>query len=328
MFNATLTLARHCRLHPDHRRGGRRQRADQRAHPRGESGAAGESSTRSRPAIARPCRAIFDANVTNVIAAALMFYFGSGPVRGFAVVLMIGIVTSVFTAVNFTRMLVALWIRRARPREIAYLRLSSHEAAEARPRPHQHRLHALAQSRADPVDPRHRRLDLLHGLSRAQPRHRLRRRPGHPRRPSRSRSHIERLRSRGRRAAARRSQHPGSSAIDRTYQIRLPKPAGRDTASPTRRQPGRAAAITQRISRRRSTPVDTVSGKVSEELAADSAHGDRPRDARHRHLHLVPLRMAVRGRRAADARPRRRDDPGLLLVHPARRSTSTSSRRS
>jgi preprotein translocase subunit SecD len=60
--------------------------------------------------------AIFDANITNVIAAVLMWYFGSGPVRGFAVVLMIGIVTSVFTAVNFTRMLVALWVRRKRPR--------------------------------------------------------------------------------------------------------------------------------------------------------------------------------------------------------------------
>ena len=60
--------------------------------------------------------AIFDANITNVIAAVLMFYFGSGPIRGFAVVLMIGIVTSVFTAVNFTRMLVALWVRRKRPR--------------------------------------------------------------------------------------------------------------------------------------------------------------------------------------------------------------------
>ena len=60
--------------------------------------------------------AIFDANITNVIAAVLMWYFGSGPIRGFAVVLMIGIVTSVFTAVNFTRMLVALWERRKRPR--------------------------------------------------------------------------------------------------------------------------------------------------------------------------------------------------------------------
>jgi preprotein translocase subunit SecD len=60
--------------------------------------------------------AIFDANITNVIAAVLMWYFGSGPIRGFAVVLMIGSVTSVFTAVNFTRMLVALWVRRKRPR--------------------------------------------------------------------------------------------------------------------------------------------------------------------------------------------------------------------
>ena len=62
--------------------------------------------------------AIFDANITNVIAAVLMYYFGSGPIRGFAVVLMIGIVTSVFTAVTFTRMLVAGWVKRKRPREL------------------------------------------------------------------------------------------------------------------------------------------------------------------------------------------------------------------
>ena len=63
-------------------------------------------------------RAIFDANVTHVISAAIMAFFGSGPVRGFAVVLLIGVVTSVFTAVYFTRMLVALWLRKARPREL------------------------------------------------------------------------------------------------------------------------------------------------------------------------------------------------------------------
>ena len=63
-------------------------------------------------------RAIFDANITNVIAATLMFLFGSGPIRGFAVVLMIGIVTSVFTAVTLTRMWVAGWLRRARPSDI------------------------------------------------------------------------------------------------------------------------------------------------------------------------------------------------------------------
>ncbi len=63
-------------------------------------------------------RAIFDANITNVIAATLMFVFGSGPVRGFAVVLMIGIATSVFTAVTLTRMWVAGWLRRARPSDL------------------------------------------------------------------------------------------------------------------------------------------------------------------------------------------------------------------
>jgi len=63
-------------------------------------------------------RAIFDANVTHVVSAAIMAYFGSGPVRGFAVVLLIGVVTSVFTAVYFTRMLVALWLRRTRPRAL------------------------------------------------------------------------------------------------------------------------------------------------------------------------------------------------------------------
>ncbi len=61
--------------------------------------------------------AIFDANITNVIAGALLFYFGSGPVRGFAVVLMIGIVTSVFTAVTVTRMFVSIWLRK-RPKEL------------------------------------------------------------------------------------------------------------------------------------------------------------------------------------------------------------------
>jgi preprotein translocase subunit SecD len=63
-------------------------------------------------------RAIFDANITNVIAAALMFWFGSGPIKGFAVVLTIGIVTSVFTAVTVTRMFAAYWLRNKRPSSI------------------------------------------------------------------------------------------------------------------------------------------------------------------------------------------------------------------
>jgi preprotein translocase subunit SecD len=62
--------------------------------------------------------AIFDANITNVIAGMLLFYFGTGPVRGFAVVMMIGIATSVFTAVTVTRMFVSLWLSGRRPTEL------------------------------------------------------------------------------------------------------------------------------------------------------------------------------------------------------------------
>jgi preprotein translocase subunit SecD len=63
-------------------------------------------------------RAIYDANVTNFIAGVALATFGTGPVRGFAVVLIIGIVTSVFAGVTLTRMWVAGWLRRARPNDI------------------------------------------------------------------------------------------------------------------------------------------------------------------------------------------------------------------
>lgn len=63
-------------------------------------------------------RAIWDANLTNFIAGLALFAFGSGPVKGFAVVLIIGLFTSVFTAVTLTRMWVAGWLRRARPTDI------------------------------------------------------------------------------------------------------------------------------------------------------------------------------------------------------------------
>jgi len=63
-------------------------------------------------------RAIYDANITNFIAGVLLFMFGSGPVRGFAVVLIVGLFTSVFTAVTLTRMWVATWLRKARPSDI------------------------------------------------------------------------------------------------------------------------------------------------------------------------------------------------------------------
>ncbi len=63
-------------------------------------------------------RAIYDANATNFIAGVLLFWFGSGPIKGFAVVLVIGLATSVFTAVSLTRMWVAGWLRKTRPADI------------------------------------------------------------------------------------------------------------------------------------------------------------------------------------------------------------------
>ena len=63
-------------------------------------------------------RTIFEANYTHAISGVIMLLLGSGPVKGFAVVLLIGIATSVFTAVVFTRMMVALWLRKNRPTDI------------------------------------------------------------------------------------------------------------------------------------------------------------------------------------------------------------------
>ncbi|RWM30132.1 protein translocase subunit SecDF [Mesorhizobium sp.] len=61
---------------------------------------------------------IVDSNVTSLIATVVLFFLGTGPVKGFAITYAIGILTTVFTAFTFTRMLVAIWLRRARPKEL------------------------------------------------------------------------------------------------------------------------------------------------------------------------------------------------------------------
>ena len=58
---------------------------------------------------------IFDANITTFIAATILFVMGSGPIKGFSVTLGIGILTSVFTAVVVTRLMLVIWLRRTRP---------------------------------------------------------------------------------------------------------------------------------------------------------------------------------------------------------------------
>jgi len=61
---------------------------------------------------------ILDSNITTFIAAAVLFYIGTGPVRGFAVTLGIGILTTVFTAFLLTRLIVAGWVRWKRPQRV------------------------------------------------------------------------------------------------------------------------------------------------------------------------------------------------------------------
>ncbi|ABD07434.1 protein-export membrane protein SecD [Rhodopseudomonas palustris HaA2] len=66
----------------------------------------------------RALSTILDSNITTFIAAAVLFYIGTGPVRGFAVTLGIGIITTVFTAFTVTRLIVATWVRWKRPQTV------------------------------------------------------------------------------------------------------------------------------------------------------------------------------------------------------------------
>jgi preprotein translocase subunit SecD len=61
---------------------------------------------------------ILDSNITTFIAAAVLFYIGTGPVRGFAVTLGVGIITTVFTAFTLTRLIIATWVRWWRPQRV------------------------------------------------------------------------------------------------------------------------------------------------------------------------------------------------------------------
>ncbi|MEY8801045.1 protein translocase subunit SecD [Leisingera sp. XS_AS12] len=62
--------------------------------------------------------AILDANITTFITAVILFAMGSGPVRGFAITLGLGILTSVFTAIFVTRLIIVMWFERRRPKTI------------------------------------------------------------------------------------------------------------------------------------------------------------------------------------------------------------------
>ncbi|WP_343564847.1 protein translocase subunit SecD [Kiloniella sp. b19] len=66
----------------------------------------------------RAVTTILDSNITTLIAAFLLFQFGTGPIKGFAVTLTIGLLTSMFTAIMLTRLIVILWLRRNRSKAL------------------------------------------------------------------------------------------------------------------------------------------------------------------------------------------------------------------
>ena len=66
----------------------------------------------------RALTTIIDANATTVVAAVIMFNLGAGPVKGFALTLLIGVFTSVFTAVLITQVLIGWWFRAFRPKTL------------------------------------------------------------------------------------------------------------------------------------------------------------------------------------------------------------------
>jgi preprotein translocase subunit SecD len=61
---------------------------------------------------------IFDSHLTTLVAGGLLYWFGAGPVKGFAVTLCIGVVTSLFSALLVTRLIIIFWLRQTRPKTV------------------------------------------------------------------------------------------------------------------------------------------------------------------------------------------------------------------
>ena len=68
--------------------------------------------------LSRAFGTILDSHVTTLVAGVLLYWLGSGPVKGFAVTLSIGVLTSLFSAILVTRLLIVTWLRQLKPKEI------------------------------------------------------------------------------------------------------------------------------------------------------------------------------------------------------------------
>ena len=193
----------------------------------------------------RAYNTIFDSNVAAFLAHVMLFVFGSGPVRGFAVTITVGIATSMFTAWMLTRLLVSRWYVVAAPAASAGLIRHVHPPCiPPGPRQHQHPVHAGPDH-----GPRGLR-DAVNGFrgavlpSRAQPGHRLLRRH----RDGGAHAGPGRLRPDPRRAGSRAHPRAGGAAVRRPLRgadpPRRPAHRGRDAAGghPGARGPGKGGA--------------------------------------------------------------------------------------
>ena len=66
-------------------------------------------------------RTIFDSNITTLIVAMTLFFFGNGPIKGFAATLSIGILTSMFSAIMLTRYSISYWLKKKRPNRLSFI---------------------------------------------------------------------------------------------------------------------------------------------------------------------------------------------------------------
>ena len=239
----------------------------------------------------RALATIVDSNVTSLIATVVLFYLGTGPVKGFAVTFAIGILTTVFTAFTFTRWLVSWWLRRAKPKELprqpvtfvppgTRIPFMGHAALD---------LHAVGPAL-------HRLCRGLHDHGH-ELRHRLQGRLAHrgpvEGRPSRSRRHPR---------PAVRAQHRRSAGAAVRRRHRRPDPrrhAGwrRERRAVRHREGPRRTGKPVRLPARRGGRTDRV-GRTRQ--AGHDRHAGRA--YRHPDLRLVPLRMAVRAS-ARSSRP-------------------------
>ena len=107
--------------------GGRRQHPDLRAHQ-------GRAALRQDARVSaieagfnRAWNSIFDSNMSSIITATILFYFGSATIRGFALVLIIGVLLSMFTAVTLSRMMLRFVVRQSWARKASYFGVAEDE---------------------------------------------------------------------------------------------------------------------------------------------------------------------------------------------------------